>query len=319
MKNIYLTIITLSICATSIAQQLDFNYPVGQHLVEYIEAENYASYEIQIHTDNPEPITYQYQLLQNTFPSSWTISTCDYTSCYVGIPSADIMDPISQADADNGAYGFLKMNITVAQNYGQGIVAYYVYEAGNFSRGDTVSWELIWILAGDANGNGVLDQGEIAGDIDNNGIIDGNEIAGDFNGNGTINDGEVAGDIDGNGSAGSGEKVGDLNGDGTISGSEVWGDANGNGVLDNGEATSIIEYASNNLKLYPNPTSDIINISGEEIQRVSLYNILGEVVYSSNENSLNTAIDVSELENGIYIVSVTSVAGVTSSHKITVN
>ena len=48
----------------------DFIYPRGQNLVEYVEAENFISYEIIINTPVAEGITYQYQLVGNTFNSN---------------------------------------------------------------------------------------------------------------------------------------------------------------------------------------------------------------------------------------------------------
>ncbi len=95
-------------------------------------------------------------------------------------------------------------------------------------------------LAGDINGNGVIDEQEIAGDINLDGIIGIGEIAGDINGDGLINRGEngrvngfieIAGDINGDGDIGEGEIAGDMNGDGNIGESEVAGDANGDGVI----------------------------------------------------------------------------------------
>eukprot|EP00825_Cyclidium_porcatum_P043169 TRINITY_DN6064_c0_g1_i1.p2 TRINITY_DN6064_c0_g1~~TRINITY_DN6064_c0_g1_i1.p2 ORF type:complete len:126 (-),score=17.24 TRINITY_DN6064_c0_g1_i1:144-521(-) len=54
-------------------------------------------------------------------------------------------------------------------------------------------------IAGDTNGNGVIDGGEIAGDTNGNGVIDGNEVLGDLNGDGMITPPEAGGDINGDG------------------------------------------------------------------------------------------------------------------------
>ncbi|WP_204723397.1 Ig-like domain-containing protein, partial [Fastidiosibacter lacustris] len=92
-------------------------------------------------------------------------------------------------------------------------------------------------IAGDTNGNGVIDDpDEIAGDANGNGVIDDpNEIAGDANGNGMIDDpNEIAGDINGNGVIDTPNEIaGDTNGNGVIDDpDEIAGDANGNGVID---------------------------------------------------------------------------------------
>ena len=316
MKTLYITTILLAASLFSIAQ--NFSYPLGQQLVEYVEAENYESYEIKINTPSAEAITYQYQLISNTFNPNWSISLCDYNACYVGVPTSETMTPITLAEAQGGTHGFFKMNITVGQHYGTGKVSYYVYDASDFNRGDTVSWELIWILAGDADGNGVLDVGEIAGDLNNDGVIDSTETAGDFNGNGLINDGEIAGDINGSGNITTGEIAGDLNGDGILSAGEVNGDANGNGILDNGEVNAIDEYAFSTLKLYPNPAQNIINIKSEEFVTVAIYNLIGEQmdILSVNDGT-KISCDVSHLKAGLYLVALEDGEGNVVAKKVT--
>jgi len=62
---------------------------------------------------------------------------------------------------------------------------------------------------------------------------------------------------------------------------------------------------SHNLKIFPNPTSRTIFIKyndSEKIKSVSIYNILGQKVIQINKN-LNQ-IDISTLENGIYIIEI---------------
>ncbi|MBL4625070.1 MAG: T9SS type A sorting domain-containing protein [Flavobacteriales bacterium] len=316
MKIVYITTILITASLLSIAQ--NFSYPTGQHLTEYIEAGNYESYEIQLNTPAPEAITYQYQLVSNTFHPNWSISLCDYTSCHVGIPSSGIMTPMTLPAAQSGAFGFFKMNITVGQNYGTGKVSYYVYDANDFARGDTVSWSLIWILAGDVDGNGILDAGEIAGDLNNNGVIDGTEVAGDFNGSGVINDGEIAGDINGSGNITTGELVGDVNGDGQISTGEVQGDTSGNGILDNGEVNGINEYLATSLKLYPNPAEDVIYIESNGVASISIYNILGKQVDAvTYQNGTTISYDASNLDKGLYLFSIEGTDGNVVTKKVT--
>jgi Secretion system C-terminal sorting domain/Calx-beta domain len=63
-----------------------------------------------------------------------------------------------------------------------------------------------------------------------------------------------------------------------------------------------------NLKVYPNPVTDILNIeSSSTISKISMVNLLGQEVKSIN-NPAN-AIDVSELESGVYLLKMTSDAG----------
>ena len=55
-----------------------------------------------------------------------------------------------------------------------------------------------------------------------------------------------------------------------------------------------------NLKIYPNPTSDYINITATTtIDKVELYSILGQKVYVANNTS---TIDVSRFDSGVYFI-----------------
>ncbi|WP_396137672.1 T9SS type A sorting domain-containing protein [Flavobacterium sp.] len=74
-------------------------------------------------------------------------------------------------------------------------------------------------------------------------------------------------------------------------------------------------FEASKVKLYPNPTSNVLNIeSGGTIQTISVYNVLGQEVINKALNSTSTALDVSSLNSGIYVVK-TVVDGVTSSTK----
>jgi alpha-tubulin suppressor-like RCC1 family protein len=59
------------------------------------------------------------------------------------------------------------------------------------------------------------------------------------------------------------------------------------------------------LKAYPNPVTDILNISFEQgISFVSIYNLVGQEVFSKSINANETTIDVSNLSAGTYLVKV---------------
>lgn len=60
---------------------------------------------------------------------------------------------------------------------------------------------------------------------------------------------------------------------------------------------------NNQVKIYPNPAKDVLNIdtNNQEITSVAIYNILGSRVLALNEVTNNT-INVSNLKNGVYLV-----------------
>ena len=69
------------------------------------------------------------------------------------------------------------------------------------------------------------------------------------------------------------------------------------------------DYAgtSKELKVYPNPVHDHVNLSFEqEMTTVAVYNLLGQEVITQSINATETSIDVSELPQGTYLVKVNS-------------
>jgi len=73
--------------------------------------------------------------------------------------------------------------------------------------------------------------------------------------------------------------------------------------------TQGIEDANNSEpSIYPNPARGIINISLQRIEKteISLYNVLGEKLLSTNTNNQNSSIDVSYLPRGIYFLELKS-------------
>lgn len=85
---------------------------------------------------------------------------------------------------------------------------------------------------------------------------------------------------------------------------------NANGVL--GISENILE----GFKFYPNPVKDELNLNAKTtIDQVTIYNLLGQQVFSEKMNSSNKAINLSNLSKGLYVMTVTS-EGKTASFKI---
>lgn len=79
-------------------------------------------------------------------------------------------------------------------------------------------------------------------------------------------------------------------------GSELWLDA-----ISISATADVIELSSN-LKVYPNPANDVLNISANgEISNVVISTLDGKVMKTTNESS----VDVSEFTSGMYIYQVT--------------
>jgi len=62
----------------------------------------------------------------------------------------------------------------------------------------------------------------------------------------------------------------------------------------------------NNISIYPNPSTGIINISGAENSRVEILNSIGVVVFTNNNISSTETINISDFNNGTYFVKIIS-------------
>ena len=72
----------------------------------------------------------------------------------------------------------------------------------------------------------------------------------------------------------------------------------------------------NNFKMYPNPVINILNIEyTEELNDVSVFNMIGQKVIGNNANANATQLDLSRLPSATYLVKVTSNA-VTKTFKV---
>lgn len=179
-------------------------------------------------------------------------------------------------------------------------------------------------VAGDIDGNGVINGSEIAGDLDNNGTIDNSEIAGDLDGNGAIDAGETAGDVDSDGMITGGELVGDINGNGSIDTGEELGDADGNGVIDGIEVgINEFEFAVN-WSMYPNPANAQVTLelstelSLKDVVNVEVVDLLGKQVDNKRVSGSKIMLDTESYNEGIYFVSLTKGETVIKTSKLIV-
>ncbi len=69
---------------------------------------------------------------------------------------------------------------------------------------------------------------------------------------------------------------------------------------------SSVSFDSIELKAYPNPVVDVLNIkSANTIDNVSVYNLLGQTILKVSPNSLETQLDFSDFSKGSYLVEIT--------------
>lgn len=76
------------------------------------------------------------------------------------------------------------------------------------------------------------------------------------------------------------------------------------------------KFETSKVKMYPNPVKNILTIeANSEIQRVSVYNILGQEVLVANPKSNSTTLQTNELKKGVYMVT-TEIDGNVSTSKL---
>lgn len=70
-----------------------------------------------------------------------------------------------------------------------------------------------------------------------------------------------------------------------------------------------------NVAVYPNPTNDVINLKGDEIQFVEIYNSMGAKVAVKNVSD-SSSINIADFASGIYFVRIFDKKGIVATEKI---
>jgi hypothetical protein len=80
------------------------------------------------------------------------------------------------------------------------------------------------------------------------------------------------------------------------------------------EALNISDFEAGKVSVYPNPTSGLLHIeSSKSIKTIEIYNHLGQLVLTAKES---TEIDLTNLTQGIYLLTVQDTAGGTWTRKV---
>ena len=72
--------------------------------------------------------------------------------------------------------------------------------------------------------------------------------------------------------------------------------------------TEGVNELENSLRLYPNPASEVLNLVGEGMNKVEIYNAMGQCVITEEVNG-NAVISTSALSNGVYFVRIYAESG----------
>jgi hypothetical protein len=68
--------------------------------------------------------------------------------------------------------------------------------------------------------------------------------------------------------------------------------------------TSVVDKLSDKLLIYPNPSNGLINIELDKLNfyNISISNVLAKEVYNSTISAVNTTLDLSNFDKGLYFV-----------------
>lgn len=89
--------------------------------------------------------------------------------------------------------------------------------------------------------------------------------------------------------------------------------------FDSDGTLSIDDNAENRIDIYPNPASSMIIINGQGINKVKIYNSVGQLVFAQNAGIDDLKIDINSWVKGLYFINVETVSGEKTSKKIIIN
>lgn len=73
---------------------------------------------------------------------------------------------------------------------------------------------------------------------------------------------------------------------------------------------AVDENSVENVAVYPNPSSGMVNIKAEMMKKVTVCNVIGQIVLMQDVDNDEVVIDMRSFENGTYIISVMTEDGV---------
>ena len=79
---------------------------------------------------------------------------------------------------------------------------------------------------------------------------------------------------------------------------------------------NVEEILSNNYNIYPNPTTSLVTIEGENINYIAVYNSVGQLI--KVVKTQNNVVDMSACENGVYFFDIVDNAGQSSVQRVVV-
>ena len=89
-------------------------------------------------------------------------------------------------------------------------------------------------------------------------------------------------------------------------------------IFANYDLTSVEDQCENvNIVVFPNPTTDIVHITGDNISKVNLYDMVGNTIIDFKKvGQSKITLDIKELNDGIYMIRIENIKGNSIIQKI---
>lgn len=75
--------------------------------------------------------------------------------------------------------------------------------------------------------------------------------------------------------------------------------------------TSVEETIGSNCRIYPNPTNGQIKLEAEDLKHITINDMLGRTVYEGNVSGNEFIYDFAQHGDGIYLICIVTIDGVT--------
>ena len=76
------------------------------------------------------------------------------------------------------------------------------------------------------------------------------------------------------------------------------------------QPVNVEEQSANDINIYPNPTDGVLNVEIETMTRITIFNAMGQVVYDNEVVSDRETVDMTQYNEGMYLLRITTENGV---------
>lgn len=135
LVNLYVLFVFFLFSGLVIVQNKKFSIKPGSTITAEAKADKINNYEANMVNESDSSLEIEWKLLENTLMKGWDYSICNYGKCLAGIPVSGKMKTIKK-----GEKGFINLHVNPFKIKGVGKVSFYVYESGNESNGDTLTY-----------------------------------------------------------------------------------------------------------------------------------------------------------------------------------